>query len=171
MARVLILLFLAALSLGCDTILPRSSGPCPTVALIDETATVVKFTSNLGRDVTDIDYSAVFADVRWSCKYRGNELAVELDLLVTAALGPTSNSSSAKLGYFVALSDSHEQLIAKRVFETVAYFSGKREAHVEEEIVQRIGLPEGKAGDDYLIFVGFQLDRDQLTYNRAQMNL
>ena len=170
MARVLILLLLAVLSLGCDTILPRSSGPCPNVALIDETATVVKFTSNLSSDVTDIDYSAVFEDVRWSCKYRGNELAVELDLLVTATLAPTSNSSSGKLSYFVALSDNNEQLIAKRVFETVADFSGKREADVEEEIIQRIGLPEGKAGDDYLIFVGFQLDRDQLIYNRDRVN-
>tara|TARA_Y100000588_G_C14085588_1_gene852090 strand:+ start:446 stop:871 length:426 start_codon:yes stop_codon:yes gene_type:complete len=140
------------------------------VALIDETARVVKFKSNLGRDVTDIDYSAEFADVLWSCTYRGNELAVELEILITATLGPTSNSSSAKLGYFVALSDNREQLIAKRVFETVADFSGTREAYVEEEIMQRIGLPEGKAGDDYLIFVGFQLDRDELTYNRDKMN-
>jgi hypothetical protein len=159
---------LAALT-GCDVLSPSPGPPCPPVSIIDETASLVQFKDGGGRDITDVSYGAEFQDVRWSCDYGEMALVVELELLIEAGRGPTFATSAATLRYFVALADRQERIIAKRVFDVAVAFEGDARVHVVEEIVQRIGLRPGQVGIDFVILVGFQLDRDQLEYNRDRL--
>lgn len=159
---------LAALT-GCDALLPPPGPPCPPVALIDETASLVRFRAGGGRDITDVSYVAEFQDVRWSCDYSETTLAIDLELLIRAERGPTSATSAATLHYFVGLADRQERIIAKRVFDVPVEFESDAKIDVVEEVAQRIGLKPGQIGTDFVILVGFQLDRDQLEYNRDRL--
>ena len=169
MRRRLPAIAVVALMAGCDVLAPPPGPPCPPVALIDETASLVQFRAGGGRDITDVSYVAEFQDVRWSCDYGETTLAIDLELLIRAGRGPTSETSAATLRYFVGLADRQERIIAKRVFDVPVEFKSAARIEVVEEVAQRIGLKPGQVGTDFVILVGFQLDRDQLEDNRDRL--
>ena len=69
----------------------------------------------------------------------------------------------------MGLADRQERIIAKRVFDVPVEFKSAARIEVVEEVAQRIGLKPGQVGTDFVILVGFQLDRDQLEYNRDRL--
>ena len=59
--------------------------------------------------------------------------------------------------------------LAKKVFDTEFEFEGNRNRiGATDELTQEIPLTSGDVGEDFDIFVGFQLSPEQLDYNRAK---
>jgi len=74
------------------------------------------------------------------------------------------------VSYFIAIADRNENILARETFESEVEFEGNRNriAYVEE-LKQKIPLKAGKLGDDFKIFIGFQLNDEQLKYNRNKL--
>ncbi len=141
--------------------------PCPQAVVLTDAARQVKF-SGQGRDLTDVLYEASINTGRLICEYDENVLDVDLDVQVVAVRGPANSDRLANLSYFVAVARTDETILARRSFDIAIPFPGNRTRVAGiEQIGQVITLAGGETGGDYRIYVGFDLSREELDYNRA----
>ncbi|MEH6754554.1 MAG: hypothetical protein V7788_10340 [Alphaproteobacteria bacterium] len=166
------LLVLAACQRG-----PEKPPPaCPVIAIVEDTAELTLFTPGPGRDLIDVTLEAKVAEFGGFCNTDidedegTGEVKVDLEVLFQATRGPASISRTAKVSYFIAIADRNENILARETFESEVEFEGNRNriAYVEE-LKQKIPLKAGKLGDDFKIFIGFQLNDEQLKYNRNKL--
>ena len=147
----------------------KPPGPCPKVTVPRVAAQVVQFLPGEGRDLIDVRYQGSIEPLSARCRYIDNDTVVEMRLSVgiSARKGPAAEAAEANFAFFVAITDLDQNILAKKVFQSPIEFpSGRRRAGVVEEIEQLIPLAEGSNGASYDILIGFQLDKDQLDYNR-----
>ena len=122
-----------------------------------------------GRDLIDVVHEGQIGEVGWSCKYSKTDVTVLAKIAFLAQRGPASSQPEARLPFFVAVTDSGREILAKQVFQTVVAFpEGRSQAGVFEEIEEIIPLPDQTSGPEYEIIVGFQLTEEQLRHNRKR---
>lgn len=154
---------------GCAARQDPAVPPCPLVALASDASKLTQFRPGSGRDVVDIDYEAQMSNVRGECAYdkKLTRVNVSMTVRIAATRGAAAQSRSADLGYFVAIVDSDDEVVARQEFRSKLEFAGtSNRAGSNEELEQRIPLPSGKTGQDYRVLIGFLLTHDQLDYNR-----
>ncbi|MEQ8355047.1 MAG: hypothetical protein RH942_05875 [Kiloniellaceae bacterium] len=157
----LVVPFLAACAAQPET---RS---CPEAVVLTDASRQVKF-SGQGRDLTDVLFEASIRTGRLVCEYDENVLDVDLQVQVVAARGPANSDRLANISYFVAVARSDETVLARESFDIAIPFPGNRtRVSGLEEIGQVIQLAGGEDGGDYRIYVGFDLSREELDYNRV----
>ncbi len=97
------------------------------------------------------------------------QVDVDLQLFFEATRGPANQTREGRFDYFVAIADGSGAILAKKVFQTEFEFDGNRNrVGLIEELTQEIPLRAGQLGEDFDIFVGFQLSPEQFEYNRAR---
>lgn len=141
--------------------------PCPQAVVLSDAARQVKF-SGQGRDLTDVLFEASIATGSLVCEYDGNVLDVDLQVRVVAARGPANSDRLANVTYFVAVARSDQTVLARESFDIAIPFPGNRtRVSGLEEIGQVITLQGDEHGGAYRIYVGLDLTREELEYNRA----
>lgn len=150
----------------------RPPPPCPNIVIVQDVSDITIFKAGSGRDLTDVDLEAQIVEFGGFCDTdidedsRAGEVVVEMELVLRATRGPANTSRDGSLRYFVAIADSEQNILAREEFDTAVEFEGNRNRIAfREELTQTIPLKRGELGDDYSIFVGFQLSDDQLEYN------
>lgn len=147
--------------------------PCLRVGILGDAATVVKFRPGEGRDLTDVEHQAEILNVSRTCEIRDKGTAVEAALVIemAASRGPAApEAAQIQLPFFIAVVERATQRIISRenIDGKVDIPPGRRRAGSREEITERIPLGTGKAASDYEILIGFDLNAEQLDYNRRQ---
>lgn len=141
--------------------------PCPQAVVLSDASRQVKF-SGQGRDLTDVLFEATIGTGRMVCEYDENVLDVDLQVQVIAARGPANSDRLANISYFVAVARSDQTVLARQSFDIAIPFPGNRtRVSGLEEIGQVITLQGQEDGGDYRIYVGLDLTREELEYNRA----
>ncbi|GAB4374452.1 MAG: hypothetical protein Kow00114_37040 [Kiloniellaceae bacterium] len=141
--------------------------PCPRAVVLKDAARQVKF-NGAGRDLTDVLYEAQIEAGRLVCEYDENVLDVDLQVNVIASRGPANSDRLANVRYFVAVARTDETILARESFDIAIPFPGNRTRVAGlEEIGQVITLQGNEDGGDYRIYVGLELTREELDYNRA----
>lgn len=144
--------------------------PCPNVAVLADAAHLAVFRDGPGRDLTDIRYEADLGPIRGECIYRkrNTNVTVEMKLVITAKRGPADRDRLADLGYFVAVVDQEEHVLARKEFQSSIQFApNQAQVQTLEELEQIIPLKEQQPGSDYSVLVGFLLSQEQVDRNRA----
>lgn len=140
--------------------------PCPVVVLARDADRLTRFEGS-GRDLTDVVFETTIRNIDIACAYDDNEIEAALRLLFVVTRGPADTSRRAEFGFFVAIADREQNILAREPFELAADFPGnKTEVLLIDEIDPTIPLAEGKNGADYVIYVGLSLSRDEVDYNR-----
>lgn len=156
---------------------PEKQAPaCPVIAIVQDAAELTLFAPGTGRDLTDVTLEAKVAEFGGFCDTDIDEdegtgvVDIDLEVLFQATRGPASTSRIVNISYFVAIADRDENVLARKSFDTELEFEGNRNriAYVEE-LNQKIPLTVGKFGDDFKVFIGFQLNDEQLKYNRNKL--
>lgn len=153
----------------------KETRPCPKVSILADAATVTVFRDGPGRDLTDIVHQGEIVGFAGACLYDTDKatgdgkLEVELSLDLAAVRGPADTSRRAALRYFVSLTDAALTVLTRETYDVAAEFPGNRtQAKIEKQpIYMTLPIKKGQTGNDFHVFVGFQLTRDQLDYNRA----
>lgn len=154
---------------GCGFFDKEPPKPCPVALVLNEAGEVVRYRPGGGRDLLDVTYRANFGRNRLECKYKGNQLAVALDLEMVAERGPGADAAEARIPYFVAVLDDHQKILARELFEaTLVFEPGRRRAVVVEELAQRFRLNGFQSGANFEIVVGFELTPEELEENRRR---
>lgn len=149
---------------------------CPVIAIVQDTAELTYFAPGPGRDLTDVTLEAKVVEFGGFCDTDidedtgSGEVDVDLEVLFQATRGPASTTRTAAVSYFIAIADGEENVLARKTFQTDLEFEGNRNriAYVEK-LSQKIPLAAGKFGDEFEIFIGFQLNDEQLKYNRNKL--
>ena len=149
--------------------------PCPRTAMLSDAASVVVFRDGPGRDLTDVLTEGQFTNFTGTCQYDteddgSGQMNIELRLDMRIASGPANTARVARIPYFVSLTDAAQNVLDKQVFDAVAEFPGNRtQANlVDQPVDMTIPLAAGQNGRNFNIFIGFQLTREQLDYNRKR---
>jgi hypothetical protein len=145
---------------------------CPQVEVVQELNAVNQFTAG-GAQAPNLVAGARFGQVQMSCEYTPSAKSVTVDMKVNVDgyTGPQSGSVSPPVfnhQYFVAVTDTQGDIMAKEVFTATHDFSnGQPQQLYQDDLRQIIPVPDREYGSKYKVLIGFQLTRDQLAYNRA----
>lgn len=163
-ALVAILAALAILS-ACN----RAPPICPDVLVVGDARQVTKYRAGAGRDITDVAYEAVIGAGGLECAVRRNEIVVDLRIEIGAQRGPAAPAAAGEFEYFVAIADSTRNILVRQRFTArVDFPPGLSRSGVFEELRQRIPIKAGQRGDEFTIFVGFQLSEEEIERNRRR---
>ena len=147
---------------------------CPNIVIVKDTAELTTFRPGPGRDLTDVVLDARIDRFDGECETDlepggSGQVNVDLQLFFEAVRGPANDTRAGKFSYYVAIGDSTGRILAKKVFDTAFEFEGNRNrVGGAEKLTQEIPLKSGDLGEDFDIFIGFQLNPEQLDYNRAK---
>ena len=144
------------------------------IIIVKDTSELTTFRPGPGRDLTDVVLDARIDRFEGECvtdleKGRSVKVNVDLQLIFEAIRGPANETREGNFSYYVAIADRSGTILTKKVFNTEFEFEGNRNrVGGVEELTQEIPLRAGELGEDFDIFIGFQLDSQQLDYNRAK---
>jgi hypothetical protein len=158
---------------GCQSIskvtAAKDPRPCPRFATVNGAQSLTRFTGT-GRDLTDVDFIAVFGDIQGECTYGGGVLDMTLRVPMIVERGPANQDRLAKFDYFVAVATTDNQIPqgGRQSFSTVVPFHGTTMRNGgTEEVEQQIAMKPDDSGANYVVYVGFVLTEDELKYNQA----
>ncbi len=160
---------------ACENQESVSAPACPTIVIVKDTADLTTFRPGPGRDLTDVVIDARLARFDGSCETdlerdQSGRVNVDLQLLFEIERGPANQDREGQFRYCVAIAERDGgAILAKKVFATEFEFEdSRRRIGGIEELIQEIPLQPGELGEDFEIYVGFQLTPEQLQYNRAK---
>ena len=148
--------------------------PCPNVFVLEEAARLVDF-GGAEPSVDTVAWSAEVRDVRTSCRYADDlpiNARVEIDLAV--GRGPAATGDEYPLSYFVAVTRTDKDLIAKETFTVPVTIRDGRAVATFTERLTDVVIPrkgEETSGTNFEIAVGLALTKEQLLYNRSGRSL
>ncbi len=172
--RQCVLLAGALITVGCAT----ANAPvvqCPVTRVLEDPAQLTRFKSGAGRDITDIEFDAAFAEIGGTCEINDDEIDVELKVLIVANRGTANVSRQATFPFFIAVVDQdrnvliHDGKALRRRFEGTVDFPGNQsQVTYADEFELTIPTSSGQRASDFLIFFGFELSPEELEYNRTR---
>ncbi|MCW5699298.1 MAG: hypothetical protein KIT00_05615 [Rhodospirillales bacterium] len=178
LTKAAVVLVLLAVLAGCASSKDDVRRTCPKITVLGDASRITRFAPGLGRDLTDVDFEAQFADVLMRCEYVGDredgDLAVVVALapVIAASRGPANKSQNALLDYFVSVVDQGKNILRKQHFSVDVPFTGNRSQVVLQDdtppISVNLPLPNNRHGSAYQIYLGFQLSENELDYNRRR---
>jgi len=144
--------------------------PCPQIRVDSTTAQLTKFREGAGRDLNDIEYEVRMLGFKRQCEFKDDGVDVMMDLTLEVASGPAAQPGRTPIYYFVALPQFYPEPSGKKI-ATVNFDlkSGVgRRGRIEENGVRVfIPLDKEEPAAAYDVYVGLQLDQEQLAYNRS----
>lgn len=147
--------------------------PCPNIVVLSDAARFVDFSGE--QVLEDVAYSGEITSAEIACRYVGdNPIEAEIDLEMAFGKGPKGENGAKQFSYFVAVVRRDLEVIAKQEFVAPVEFTDKKRVVVFSDEVDEIVIP--RAGDhisgvNFEIIVGFDLNAEQVIYNRSGKSL
>lgn len=116
---------------------------------------------------------AKLEDFSGGCVYEGGQVIIDMDVMFSGRLGPRAmqgrtREPSIVFPYFIAISDDQGNILNKEVFAVALQFSeGMESARKVEHLKPHIPIGNPALGGKYQVLIGFQLNRQQLNFNRG----
>lgn len=145
---------------------------CPTFDVHPEMKSITFFKNN---DPRQLIASSSIKDVRGSCTTSADGLDLDLDLVMDAQIGAAGRYQTdpkaeelQSYPYFIALIDRAGNVQFKKIYAAIIRFpAGGSTTTQIERVRQFIPLPQGTTAQDFTLSMGYQLNPDQLNYNRG----
>jgi hypothetical protein len=171
LSTVAVALMAGALA-GCSSTGKGPPKPCPAVSIEPSLAYKTEFAGN-GRDLSDIAYEArAEMPLQPLCWYSHDQdkdyIRTAFNLQFNAVRGPKFSGDKASFKYFVAVTGPGGVLVEKQLFDVDVDFSkGQVRSFTTDQIDPIKIFPKpNENGDFYRIYVGLDLTKDQLDYNK-----
>jgi len=180
MRHAFLLLLAASLLTACGNVDKQRAAraanpaPCPNAFVLSDASRFINF-GGADQTIENVAYSGEFQDVQTRCRYFADvPIEASLDLVMSLGRADATNAETIEVQYFVAVTRTDRDVIAKEEFATkVSFKEGQRVATIAPEI-SRIVIPrkgEETSGVNFELAVGFVLDRRQVIYNRSGKSL
>lgn len=146
---------------------------CPKTEIVSELSAFSEFTPRHNTREEHLVTRAHITEIDSTCEHGDRSAIVNLRISFLAAIGPQGRDlKTYDFPYFVAITDDNGQIVAKEVFEApVPYVTSAGTVTHDESLRQIIPLDDPRDVKRMKILVGFQLDNEQLTYNREIIQL
>ena len=147
--------------------------PCPNVIVLNDAARMVEFDGE--QRVEDVAYTAEIVNVTTRCRYFGDRpIDAEVDIDMAFGKGPKGEFGEKYFKYFVSVTRTDLEVIAKKEFIVPIDFDEDRIVVVTEEEIDKITIPrasEETSGLNFEIIVGLSVTPEQVLYNRSGKSL
>lgn len=165
--RVTGLAALLALGLaGCSTFgTNKDSFTCPATTTVPDLQTIARL-ANSGKD-EDIQTASRIALVSSTCDKESAGVATYVSIEF-AALRAGPGIRHVEFPYFVAIADSTGNILGKQEFTLGLDFPGEAATmRTTEKVTAHLPLKNPQLGNIYTVIVGFQLNKNELDFNRT----
>ncbi|CCQ72743.1 hypothetical protein [Magnetospira sp. QH-2] len=177
LVRTTCLLILLATS-ACSSFFDKPQRrPCAGASIPAELADFVIF-DGPGRDLIDVNHTGRIREVETSCKFEIDEKTSEGTMSLAVApvfeleRGSANKDRQASFNYFIAVTEPGRKIRDKVTYPVTKEFTGNATRMVAKDKTITINLPVGPeiGGTAYHVYVGFQLDKAQVEFNRKRLN-
>ena len=159
---------------GCDTTEglfgKEKTAACPVTGKLDTGDRLVRFGEGPGREEADVALAVEVTHVLAACSFEVEENfgEVELSLWFRARRGQAGAGTEDRFGYFVAVASPDDEVITRRTFERELELADEGAwTTVSDRLEVGMSVAEGTDLSTYRIYVGLELSREQLEYNRG----
>ena len=163
-----------------DSIKPNTKGDlalsftntCPQINVVEELSKLHEFAKNEKPSVDSLISKAHMTQEQTSCVTENNNLIINMQIAIKSELGNKAkirknDKPFFAYPFFVAVADEKGFVLAKEVFAaSVTFKRNETEHNYYENIRQIIPMRKGRMQDSLNIYLGFQLNDQQLAYNR-----
>lgn len=164
-------LALAALAVGFLSGCSSKNKDCPLVAPLAEAVSLSEFRQGAPVDLANVLYTVQIVDVSTDCDVdkAGHTIDSSIDIKFRATRAPNGAAEGHTVPYFVVLLGKGGKIVAKYPYSVEFSFEpGQATADFEDTVDSTvIKLGEGEKYYDYALYVGLQLNKQQLDYNRT----
>jgi len=159
-------LALGALALaGCasdQSPAPRAPA-CPSALILQGAERTAAYTPGADAGPSALQHIAVLTNLASACRFGEDGVDVDLAFDLIVERGPAMAGAAAELTYFVATLGPGDEVLAKQLLTSeIAFETEERVAGMAEALTYRLPAVTAGQGQDYLIYVGFQLDPAEL---------
>lgn len=147
-------------------------GNCPDAEIVEDLSALSEFATTQDTSEMQLITRAHLSDIQSKCSYNERSMTVDVKLSFEGAIGPQAaytNTGTPVYSYpfFVAITSPKGDILAKEIFSATMDFSGGENYQTySDSLRQIIPLVDPDSGRKHKILVGFQLNQDQLNYNR-----
>lgn len=151
--------------------------PCPAAKVMAQPSELTRYREGPGRDPIDVLFNARMMQVGGECSYDadGGEIDVELDVTMDVLRGPALNGGTVTYRYFVAVAEwvskdaTEPAVLSRESFPVeVQIPAGRRGLSYRDGLEIKIPRPDNRDVRNYVIYLGFELTRDELRHNREK---
>lgn len=165
---------LMALGLAACTTNTAAPQPCPAILIPTDGAKLTRFVPGPGRDIIDVVHEDQVSGFAHRCEYDtdasgAGAVTVEVYPAFESTQGPANQDSNAQFEFFIAIADQENNLLEKKRFPASIDFPqnmSRIQWQRSEPIALTIPLKAGQNGTDFQIFIGLQMTRAELDYQR-----
>ena len=148
--------------------------PCPDYRILADASRIVQFRQGTGRDLVDVNMDGRIGDLTMECLTDVNKdtnsgnMEVAITVSFGAKRGPANINKQAVLPYFISVTDHKRNVLYREEFKVSVRFPGNQSAiqFFGETVKLELPLTPKISSQNYLIYSGFQLNREQLLYNQ-----
>lgn len=150
-----------------------ADGNCPSVQIMADLKNLHEFmdysSPTLNTKVSEIE----IMDVKTQCSEEDEAVAMNIDITFDGHIGPQArqtknDTANFSYPYFIAVTDAQGKILAKEIFAASLSYGKDQDAIKQIETINQL-LPKTAGVADYTVLLGFQLNEEQLIYNRTQM--
>lgn len=168
MPKILALLPLLILA-SCSSS-PKEEPTCPSIFIEKATAEAFFFKDEKSKGITDKIMSVEILGYKGTCEYNDKHTAIittikpEFEL----ELGPAAKNKKQSFKYFIAIPELYPNANGKQIFSVDIDFKKGFDTltYRDEPVIITIPLKPNEPEKSYKIYLGLQLDKNQLDYNR-----
>jgi hypothetical protein len=147
---------------------------CPPVSILSEAASITRYAEGAKRTILDVNFSGEVTGIKGKCSYEFDsntgEGTVEINVLTEFKMkrGAATRSQQANFQYFVSVVNDDGYILEKKIFPYSVKYDRNRPWAKDEDSPVKLSIPlrAGKTGQNFKIYVGFQLSQEELEFNR-----
>jgi hypothetical protein len=168
-ARLLLALLPAALLAACAQP-PDEVIRCPRLLIPLDTERLTRFADGDGRDITDVVLQAEVKFLSGECDVDEDEITMEFPIAVRGSRGPAERDGQETVDVFMHVYTADRQTrLSSRDIPLSLEFAGNRTSIVAaDRLTVRIPKQPDQDADDFVVFLGLKLSREELNYNREE---
>ncbi|MAI62974.1 MAG: hypothetical protein CBB87_10935 [Micavibrio sp. TMED27] len=150
-------------------------GTCPSIEVVNELRQLNEFTNPYDQVDHNLISRATITNIETACSHAKTNVTIDMKMAFEGMLGPRARRTANdkpffSYPFFVAVTDAGGNILAKEIFAAnMTYGAGQNRQTYYEKMRQIIPVENRAAANRFKILVGFQLDTDQLNYNRKKI--
>lgn len=145
---------------------------CPNVRIVSDLNQVHQFAEGLSAAQQNETSSVRMQAVDTKCKIAKASMTIDMNIAFAGEVGPKGRTRSGDkpsfaYPYFVAITNNQGSIIGKEVFALTMNYSSKSNGETRIEQVRQMIPLRDKDYRNYKVLIGFQINDQELAYNRA----
>ena len=148
--------------------------PCPEYRILSDASRIVQYRDGQGRDLVDVNTDARILDLAMECitsvdnETKSGNMEVDVKVSFGVNRGPANATKEVLLPYFVSVIDRKKNVLYHEKFLLSGRFVGNQSVmtFLGQTVKLELPLTSKISSRNYMIYVGFLLNREQLRYNQ-----